>query len=255
MTDTDIPDFLLVDEAEAASRKAWNVAHPLTAEAQTWSHQIGQEPVSEKLSRVEAAAPHRAESKKMPSEKVARPLPPPGSDRVLAAILNRGAMTKANHARIMGELPTDKHRQIFVKLYGPGQGASLGAGAPTPVRATKDARRIKVTPAGGASDESRSATKGAGRVRVPSGSRGTSSPVSASSTNKPPRATAAGDWKSGLILMLARPEGVTLTEIGAAYGWQEKSASARLSGIRKERTINTAVEERGRVYRTEKKAA
>lgn len=259
--DAGVPTFLRVDKAEAARRAAWNESHPLAAPTFSGVTEEQRSKLNEARARLKEEEHERErhlqavrDQKREQSNTKTPPWQPmlPGmiwSMRYGKYVLP-DFMSPAKYERLLSEMPTDDHRKAFIEIYGPGQGASLGAGG-SPARATKDAKKVESTPAG-ASAKSRSAVRGAGRVRVPSGPRAPAEiNLKPASTNKPPRATAVGDWKASVISMLRRPEGVTLTEIAKAHGWQEHSASARLTAIRKERNVVATVEERGRVYRTE----
>lgn len=267
--DLTIPDFLVVDKAEGARRKAWNEAHPVVHTNFSGQTEVEERAVDEARARMKAEKLVRETERlnALHARKVEeRRAEGHGgfSEPLKGMIWNplRGKwvlpnyMSPRKYARLLSEMPTEGHRKIFVKLYGSGLGVSLGAGG-SPACATKDATTVESTPAG-ASGKSRSAVKGAERVRVPSEPRGgavaANRRVKAPPTLKPAAPRAAGDWMPRVITLLSRPEGATLAEVGAQEGWLEHSASARLSAIRKERAIIAAVEDRGRVYRMEKAA-
>lgn len=54
---------------------------------------------------------------------------------------------------------------------------------------------------------------------------------------KPAENKPTGDKHETLLTMLQTPIGATLKEIAAATGWQEKSAGARISGLKKTMTV------------------
>lgn len=265
--DLTIPDFLVVDKAEGARRREWATAHPVVHTNFSGQTEVEERAVDEARARMKAEKLVRETERlnALHARKVEeRRAEGHGgfSEPLKGMIWNplRGKwvlpnyMSQAKYDRLMREMPTEAHRVILVKLYGSGHGASLGVGG-SPACAIRDARKVESTPAG-ASGKSRSLGKQTGRVRVPTEPR---APVEATATNRRPpiksvAPRAAGDWMPRVITLLSRPEGATLAEVGAQEGWLEHSASARLSAIRKERTILAAVEERGRVYRMEKAA-
>src|SRR5277367_2826399 len=58
--------------------------------------------------------------------------------------------------------------------------------------------------------------------------------------------------QDAVIVMLQRPEGATVDEIGSAMGWQRHTVRGLFSGTLKKKlglTLASAKEERGRVYR------
>ena len=58
--------------------------------------------------------------------------------------------------------------------------------------------------------------------------------------------------QDALIVMLRRPQGVTVDEVASAMGWQRHTVRGVLSGTLKKKlglTLASAKEERGRVYR------
>lgn len=265
-----IPDFLRVDRAEAVRRLQWNETHPIVQTGFSGQSEESRRDVDEARERMKVEQKERARQQlealaERKREEAQAKVPHQFSKRLPGMIWNTrygkwvlpNFMSQRKYDRLLSEMPTEAHRAAFIKTFGSGHGASRGAGG-SPACATKDASMAGSTPAG-AQAKTRSAVKGAGRVRVPSEPRARVSGWELTApTTKPPRApSAAGAWKAGVISMLERPEGATLAEIGAVYGWQEHSVSARLSAIRKERVIIATVEERGsikavRVYRMEK---
>jgi hypothetical protein len=57
--------------------------------------------------------------------------------------------------------------------------------------------------------------------------------------------------QDAVISMLQRPEGATVDEVASAMGWQRHTVRGVFSGTVKKlgRTVASATEERGRVYR------
>lgn len=307
--DLAVPDFLVVDKAEGERRRAWAAAHPVVALNFSGQSEDERRDVDEARARMKAeqkarelehlqalADRKREEAQALAPHQFAKQLPGMIWSPRYGKWVSPDFMSASKYARLLRDMPSDKHRAAFIKQFGSGHGASAGAGG-SPVSATSHATKAKATPAGEVSGESRkSPAKVAGRVRVPSESggvpRGASAPIkSALSTNTPTRSekrlannaamrtknkakgaqpspfapittqrmngispsVARGDgvWMPRVIAMLRRPQGATLAEVGAAEGWLEHSASARLSAIRKEHNITATKEDRGRVYRME----
>lgn len=77
----------------------------------------------------------------------------------------------------------------------------------------------------------------------------------ASSPSAPARRTRGDSKQAKLIEMLKRPEGATIDEIAAAFGWQAHTVRDALAGALKKKlgldVISEKIEGRGRVYRIE----
>jgi len=129
----------------------------------------------------------------------------------------------------------DQRRMRFVPDKFAHMHRSGGAKGETVVAAVKgeDKARVKAKPASPAP----AARKVIGHART--------APFT-SKVGQPPT-----DKQAALLTMLARPEGATLAEIAAATGWEEHTAGARISGVKKVKTVNKTKEARGTVYRSE----
>lgn len=143
------------------------------------------------------------------------------------------------YARIMRELPTERHRQIFRELFGEGKKKGPGRGASRGDDVAVDATE---------KDSAAAAAPSKKRSRAEAGGTG-SSPVR--STTDKPRPRGKPEQVAAVREMLTRPEGATLAEIGKLYGWKEPSASAFISvNFRNhgEPTSKKVVDGRGTVY-------
>lgn len=279
--DLDVPEFLRVSKAEGARRAAWNEAHPVETTGFSGETTAKRREVDEARARIDAERKEserqrlqalkerkREEARAETCGQYSKRMPGMTWNSMVGKWMTPNHISPANHARILSEMPTDEHRSIFIKLYGPGQkavpaqavsaGASAGVGG-SPTGATSHAGpgHSARTQSGG-SKAKRSRPTATGRVRIPSGPTTRAGmdvkKVKPARVPSKPRAAKTPTWMPGVIEMLGRPEGATLTQIGVVYGWQEHTASARLSAIRVERTILSAVENGVRVYRLENAA-
>jgi hypothetical protein len=133
-------------------------------------------------------------------------------------------MDKMRYERLMREMPTQRHRELLAEMYGggrclPTQTTSTAKSSTKKVATAAPSTRSRPTPTAPAT----------ARKRVPK-----------------------EEQVAHVRAMLARPEGATLAEAGATFGWLEHSTSAFISvhfrnaGLK---TTKEKVEGRGTVYR------
>lgn len=266
----DAPKFLLRTKGDAAKIRKWNAEHPLDAqEVKSWN--VGPrwdqkaDPEFEKKLLAEADAEKKRLAPTDPTkglskeEKKAalmerRAAAKAKADAARAALSAKpagesywdanasvwrpiGYMSRAKYARLVAEMPTNEHRAAFIEMFGHTQ--TEGARCPPPkvlkarLKAAQEA--VRAAPAPKKGKDAKAAKPKRAASAAPAKRRGPNP-----------------EHLAKVTAMLTRPEGATLAEIGAAMGWQEHSASAFLSGIRKTRTIAKTVEARGNVYRLEK---
>lgn len=246
----EIPDFLKVDRKEAERRRQWNADHPIQARSFTEVRREVDETVKALNRQIEkeADAAVAERNKRLATKKVKarvmiiEPMViPPGYrwDGFHCQLMHPKKMSRSNYARLRQEMPTDAHRKIFEAEYGPWQGTSGGS---------------DITAASRASAKSRA--KPAGQPRKLDGPR---AQPDKSGSHAAPVAPAARLKRGGkpeqvaaVAAMLTRPEGATLSEIGAQFGWLDHTTSAYISvNFRNlgRTTSKATVAGRGTVYR------
>jgi len=70
-------------------------------------------------------------------------------------------------------------------------------------------------------------------------------------STEPDKANRRDSKQSSIVVLLQRPEGATIDEMGKATGWQRHSVQGMMSGVLKKRlglTITSEIEAHGRVY-------
>lgn len=143
-----------------------------------------------------------------------------------------GYMSRAKYQRLLEGMPTPAHRKVFIKMFGATQKPEDRDPAPVAKQAGKKKSLLQKLVEGPTA-----------KTPAP---KTTAAPSGAARERK-----LNPEHDAKVSAMLRRPEGATLSEIGAAMGWQDHSASAFLTGIRKTRTIVKTTEARGTVYRLE----
>lgn len=264
MTDTlDIPPFLRVDESESERRRQWWKDHPPTTSAQTTLDQQDRKRevdemrakfAQEKLESEKVRLNSLNARKKLDAKSGAFDKQMPGThwDGTLGRYVSDNApMPRAKFERLLREMPTEEHRQTFIRMYGAGQ--CLDTASYSMAAAT--ARPTLGPPA--STGNRRSKTSSA----TPTPSRPKSAPPKkvghTESAGRKALVAASGkaskeEQVAHIKTMLERPEGATLAEAGARFGWQEHSTSAFLSTQFRNKGMPTTkekIEGRGTVYR------
>lgn len=250
--DLSIPAFLRVTPAMAAAQRKWNEEHPPRPmafmdggadSAEQQARKAARLAFEEEQKALRLRALHSISArKKMDADNEAKGLITfqkhvPGTvwDARGNRFVDPGYMSPARHARLLGEMPTEKHRQAFIDRFGPGHGASLGRDA------AKNAQRVGRAAAAAPTNP---------RSRGKAGRAG--STPERSTTTEPKKRLPKGQQLVHIKGMLLRPEGATLAEAGAALGWLEHSTGAFISvHLRNKGRVTTKekVEGRGTVYK------
>lgn len=258
----EIPKFLRREPGSDAKTREWNAAHPLPKTVTSFSSltaaheptefekQLLADEEAEKAALTSGKRLAKKEEKEARSSrgrgrraKATEPMPLESAttggqywDAAANCFRPIGYMSPARYAHLLSEMPDERYRAAFIKMFGHTQ--------PEDKRSPSAASLKKLVRA------TQEATRGPAAVRR----------ADKAKAAKPAKKAAAAPTKARQLnpehdakvsAMLSRPEGATLTEIGATMGWQEHSASAFLSGIRKTRTIVKTVDDRGNVYRLE----
>lgn len=241
-TDTGIPAFLLIDKKEAARRRKWNEEHPV-------------QPVSfsgkseERLREVELARA-KIDAEKKASERVrldsvharkkmekeaeaqgayAKPIPGAVWNPAQNRYVHPNYMPRRKFERLLAEMPTEGHRTILKQRFGTAGQATATVMVDTP--APRKARA-------------------AAPAKPKAKAKAAAAPATRAKRGGKPEQVAAVE------AMLTRPEGATLSEIGAKFGWLDHTASAFLSvNFRNlgRPTVKATEAGRGTVYRLEEK--
>ena len=266
--DIDIPAFLRVDEAEAARRKQYWIDHPPRALASfgetddrrqqmaTMRAKLEAQAAEEKKERDKSAAARRAMEKEASKEGTfvsSKRMPGTEWSQELGRWVKPGTMSTRKFLRLLNQMPDAKHRQAFIDQFGEGQEIP-------PCEDTASASTRAAT-----ASTARAAASGKTRSPTAKSSSATKKAVSATtapSTVTPPKSIAPATERKPRVpkeeqvahiqAMLERPEGATLAEAGAKFGWLEHSTSAFISVNFRNKGKTTAkekVEGRGTVYR------
>jgi hypothetical protein len=252
----EIPAFLRRTREQQDAINEYNRAHPLPPTNFSGETQETRRAVDEARARMDAERAEevkqqnasRAERRKLEAEQRKRgdfvsseQVPGTQWDPGIGRWVKHNSMTMAKYNRLMEQMDTPESKRILHEMHGAGLGASpVDVSIRTQPGAGRKARDDQPSQRSGAG------AKPAGRVRV-----------TAAPPPKKAKPVGKGDAVAGVEAMLTRPEGATLAEIGAQYGWKEPSASAFISvNFRNlgRATTKEKVDGRGTVYRLEAKS-
>lgn len=267
----ELPKFLRRTRKQQEAINEYNRTHPLPPVNFSGETQEKRREVDETRARMDAERDEeikqqnasRAERRKLDDERRKRgdfvsskQVPGTEWDPGTGRWVRPGAMSAAKFNRLLGEMPNEKAREILIEKYGAGHGASLGAHASDGAGdVPKDSKRGAPSMANGRAKTREAGAKPAGRVRVTAAPPAKEKPKGAAPSK--PRRGGKPEVVAAVEALLTRPEGATLTEIGAAYGWKDHSASAFVSvNFRNagRKTTKETIEGRGVVYHLEAKS-
>lgn len=262
----DIPAFLIVDAAVAARRKANWEAHPpqpavafgqrddtRQREVDTARARIAEEEAEDKKRRDASTAERRKLQRAAEKDGVfvsSKHVPGTEWDAQLGR-WTKPTMTQAKFERLFREMPDAKHRKVLIEMYGKGReipSCEVTASSSTPAAT---ASTVRVAAAGKPRSKTAKSSSVMKKVAAPSTHTSYATAMSRTGLPRVPKEEQVAHIKT----MLCRPEGTTLAEAGAKFGWQEHSTSAFISvNFRNQgmATTKEKVDGRGTVYRLAK---